>query len=133
MRSKPGFPFWPLKIGSMLHPQTPAAITFFSRPAVRHKGSTAARSKMNSEGWRVSGHCLEHLFAVVPFLRDIWVSERFQVGEYRIQGQFDAFNVTNANPVTGITQTFGPPGMASPTLIEFSEEPLRSDKRYGLP
>ena len=44
------FRFGPLKIDSMLHPQTPAATTFFSRPPMRHKGSTAARRGMNSEG-----------------------------------------------------------------------------------
>jgi hypothetical protein len=34
----------------MLHPQTPAATTFFSHASVRHKGSTAARYDMNSVG-----------------------------------------------------------------------------------
>lgn len=38
---------------------------------------------------------------------DVRVSKRVQVGKYRLQGQFDAFNVTNANTVTGQTQTFG--------------------------
>jgi hypothetical protein len=40
-------------------------------------------------------------------LMDIRVSKRVQIGKYRLQGQFDAFNVTNANTVTGQTQTFG--------------------------
>jgi len=39
---------------------------------------------------------------------DIRVSKRFQIGKYRLQGQFDAFNVMNSNAITGITQTFGP-------------------------
>jgi len=30
-----------------------------------------------------------------------------QVGKYRLQGQFDMFNATNANPITGVNQTFG--------------------------
>ena len=38
---------------------------------------------------------------------DIRVAKRVQLGRYRLQGQFDIFNATNANPVTGITQTFG--------------------------
>jgi hypothetical protein len=38
---------------------------------------------------------------------DIRIAKRVQVGKYRLQGQFDMFNATNANPITGVNQTFG--------------------------
>ena len=40
-------------------------------------------------------------------LADIRLSKRVQIGKYRLQGQFDAFNVMNAHTVTAYTQTFG--------------------------
>jgi Carboxypeptidase regulatory-like domain len=38
---------------------------------------------------------------------DIRLAKRMDMGKYRVQVQFDAFNVTNANTVTGQTQTYG--------------------------
>jgi len=38
---------------------------------------------------------------------DIRVSKRVQIGKYRLQGQFDMINASNANPITGVNQTFG--------------------------
>ena len=38
---------------------------------------------------------------------DIRVSKRFQIGRYRLEGRFDAFNALNVNPVVAYNNTYG--------------------------
>src|SRR3989442_10412446 len=65
----------------MLHAETSAATTFFSRP-LGHQGSTAAAGNKNPEGNGASGHRVQHLSAVVLSLR--WAVQPASAKEGRL-------------------------------------------------
>ena len=52
--ANPGFPYWPPKLGSMLHAETPAVTTFFSGPRASSRLDGGSPSHEFGGKWRVS-------------------------------------------------------------------------------